>query len=93
MKSIYGDSEVLIGKWFKRTGKRDEIFVTSKFGFLMEGVHLKGVDTSAEYCKQACAKSMERLGVDYIDLCKPVISTILWLIDRLCTSSQAQHSR
>ncbi|PFH44832.1 hypothetical protein AMATHDRAFT_10675 [Amanita thiersii Skay4041] len=29
---IYGDSEDLVGKWFKRTGKRDEIFLATKFG-------------------------------------------------------------
>ena len=27
---VYGDSEELIGKWFKRTGKRDEIFLVTK---------------------------------------------------------------
>lgn len=27
---IYGDSEDLLGKWFKRTGKRDEIFLATK---------------------------------------------------------------
>jgi aryl-alcohol dehydrogenase-like predicted oxidoreductase len=26
----YGDSEDLLGKWFKRTGKRDEIFLAIK---------------------------------------------------------------
>lgn len=26
------DSEDLIGKWFRRTGKRDEIFLATKFG-------------------------------------------------------------
>ena len=26
----YGDSEDLLGKWFKRTGKRDEIFLATK---------------------------------------------------------------
>ncbi|KAH9206999.1 NADP-dependent oxidoreductase domain-containing protein [Leptodontidium sp. 2 PMI_412] len=30
---LYGDGEELIGKWFKRTGKRDEIFLATKFGF------------------------------------------------------------
>lgn len=28
---VYMDSEDLIGKWFKRTGKRDEIFLATKF--------------------------------------------------------------
>ncbi len=27
---IYGDSEDLIGKWCKRTGKREEIFLATK---------------------------------------------------------------
>ena len=29
---VYGDSEDLIGKWFKRTGNRDKIFFATKFG-------------------------------------------------------------
>jgi hypothetical protein len=27
---VYGDSEDLLGEWFKRTGKRDEIFLATK---------------------------------------------------------------
>lgn len=34
---IYGDSEELFGKWFKRTGKRDEIFLATKFGVCFVG--------------------------------------------------------
>ncbi|KAK0234603.1 NADP-dependent oxidoreductase domain-containing protein [Armillaria nabsnona] len=60
---IYGDSELLIGKWFKRTGKRNEIFLTSKFGFTPNGGR-----GDPEYVKQQFAKSLERFGVDYIDL-------------------------
>lgn len=30
---VYGDSEELIGKWFKRTGKREEIFLVTKVRF------------------------------------------------------------
>ena len=29
-----------------------------------------GTDSSAEYCKKACAESLKVLGIDYIDLCK-----------------------
>ncbi|KAK0447349.1 NADP-dependent oxidoreductase domain-containing protein, partial [Desarmillaria tabescens] len=60
---IYGDSELLIGKWFKRTGKRNEIFLTSKFGITANGGR-----GDPEYVKQQCVKSLERFGVDYIDL-------------------------
>jgi aryl-alcohol dehydrogenase-like predicted oxidoreductase len=67
--SPYGDSEELIGKWFKRTGKRNDIFIATKFGFL-KGTGFRGFDSSAAYCKQACEKSLELLGIDYIDLCE-----------------------
>ncbi|KAK9233902.1 putative aldo-keto reductase [Lipomyces kononenkoae] len=63
----YGDNEELLGKWFKRTGKRQEIFLASKFGFV-EHSATYATDSSAAYCKEACAKSLERLGVDTIDL-------------------------
>lgn len=65
---MYSDSEDLIGKWFKRTGKRDDIFLATKFankGNLNKGII---VDSSPEYCKEACAKSLLRLGIDCIDL-------------------------
>ncbi|KAJ7260654.1 hypothetical protein C8J57DRAFT_1636770 [Mycena rebaudengoi] len=32
----YADSEELIGKWFKRTGKRDQIFISAKFEFMAD---------------------------------------------------------
>ncbi|KAG7085621.1 Aldo-keto reductase str7 [Marasmius oreades] len=61
--NVYGDSEVLIGKWFKRTGKRNEIFLTSKFGNTPNGVR-----GEPEYVKEQCAKTLERFGVDHVDL-------------------------
>jgi len=69
--SLYGDSEELIGKWFKRTGKREQIFLATKFGYLKG---MSGFDSSAAYCKEACEKSLEKLGTDYIDLCKAHLS-------------------
>ena len=68
---VYTDSEDLVGKWFARTGKRDEIFIATKFAMKREGdgKTLKvTVDSSPEYVKQACAKSLKRLGVETIDL-------------------------
>jgi len=66
--SLYGDSEELIGKWFKRTGKRDEIFLATKFGFVKGGNY--AVDSSAEYCKEVCAESLRVLDINSIDLCR-----------------------
>ena len=64
---IYMDSEDLIGKWFKRTGKRDDIFLATKFANLwQDGVRVTRSDP--EYVKEACAKSLKRLGVPSIDL-------------------------
>jgi aryl-alcohol dehydrogenase-like predicted oxidoreductase len=37
---------------------------------MMDGMAFKGVDSSAEYCKKECEKSLEKLGVECIDLCK-----------------------
>ncbi|KAG8767677.1 hypothetical protein FRC12_006112 [Ceratobasidium sp. 428] len=60
---VYNDSEDLIGKWFKRTGKRDQIFLASKFAFTPDGPR-----GDPEYVKASIEKSLRRLGVDTIDL-------------------------
>jgi len=44
-------------------GKRDSVFLATKFGFTPNGVC-----GTPEHVKEACAKSLERLGVDQIDL-------------------------
>jgi len=64
---VYMDNEDLIGKWFKRTGKRDDIFVATKFANqVKDGVFSQRSDP--EYVKEACEKSLKRLGVASIDL-------------------------
>ncbi|KAG9218043.1 hypothetical protein CCMSSC00406_0008820 [Pleurotus cornucopiae] len=62
----YLDSEDLIGKWFKRTGKRSEIFIATKFGFASDSGKIP--DGDPKYVPRALASSLKRLGVDYIDL-------------------------
>jgi aryl-alcohol dehydrogenase-like predicted oxidoreductase len=64
---LYGDSEELLGKWFKKTGKRDQIFLASKFAFI-KGSPDYAVDSSGAYCKKACDESLRIMGVDHIDL-------------------------
>ena len=51
---------------FKRTGKRNEIFVATKFGAGSSSGKI--IDGSPAYVKEACQKSLKKLGVDYIDL-------------------------
>jgi aryl-alcohol dehydrogenase-like predicted oxidoreductase len=67
---MYGDSEDLLGKWFERTGKRNEIFLATKFAnkFDENGNMLGVVDSSPEYCRSACERSLKRLGIQQIDL-------------------------
>jgi len=62
---VYGDSEDLVGKWFKKSGKRNQIFLATKFGFTQPGYIING---KPEYVKSAAEKSLKRLGVETIDL-------------------------
>ncbi|KZP17533.1 Aldo/keto reductase [Athelia psychrophila] len=61
--NAYMDSEDLIGRWFKRTGKRDEIFLATKFGMTDNGVN-----GSPEHVRECIEQSLKTLGVDHVDL-------------------------
>lgn len=63
--STGGDSEMIIGKWFKQSGKRDKVILATKVGKEM-GPGKKGL--SAPYIKEAVEASLKRLQTDYIDL-------------------------
>ncbi|EME77718.1 uncharacterized protein MYCFIDRAFT_89162 [Pseudocercospora fijiensis CIRAD86] len=67
---IYGPhtNEKLIGKWFRETGRRKEIFLATKFGNLRNADGSATVRGDAAYVKEACNGSLERLGIDQIDL-------------------------
>ncbi|KAF1960253.1 Aldo/keto reductase [Byssothecium circinans] len=65
---MYGDSEDLLGKWFKlNPDKRKDIFLATKFAN-KRGPDGYTVDSSPEYAKKACARSLERLGLPSVDL-------------------------
>ena len=66
---VYGDSELLLAKWFKRSGKRDEVFLATKFGLEFTGTGMK-VDSSREGCRRSIERSLERLGVEKVDICE-----------------------
>ncbi|KAI1266687.1 aldo-keto reductase [Xylariaceae sp. FL1019] len=63
---VYGPftNEKLIGKWFKETGRRKEIFLATKFAnrFVDGAMTVCG---DPEYVKEACNASLERLQTDY----------------------------
>ena len=60
-----GESETIIGKWLKRSGKRAKVVIASKVGKEM-GPNCKGL--SKTYILQAVEDSLQRLQTDYIDL-------------------------
>jgi aryl-alcohol dehydrogenase-like predicted oxidoreductase len=65
--NVYGDSEIKVGKAL--VGRRDRVILATKFGFVTDSpVQDRGVDGSPENARRACDKSLERLGVEQIDL-------------------------
>jgi aryl-alcohol dehydrogenase-like predicted oxidoreductase len=63
----WGQNETLLGRAIK--GRRDQVVVTTKFGQVKNpsgGPNL--VNGRPEYVQQACDASLQRLGVDVIDL-------------------------
>ncbi|KAF8884458.1 NADP-dependent oxidoreductase domain-containing protein [Infundibulicybe gibba] len=59
---VYGTSETFLGKWFTETGRRDEIFLATKFG---AG---RSPNSKPDYIRGQLAKSLANLKTDHIDL-------------------------
>lgn len=71
-----GDSETILGEALQEANiPREEIFVATKCGIIFQGMdpayEYKAYDLSAEYIKTSCECSLERLGMDYVDLYQP----------------------
>lgn len=60
-----GESETIIGKWLRQSGKRDRVVLATKVGKPM-GEGKKGL--RAAYIKEAVDASLKRLQTDHIDL-------------------------
>lgn len=64
---VYTNSEAYIAEWFKPSGKRDDIFLATKFGGrLTSSGHI--IDNDPAYVREACSRSLKTLGIDTIDL-------------------------
>jgi aryl-alcohol dehydrogenase-like predicted oxidoreductase len=69
---MYGPhtNERLVGRAIK--DRREEVFLATKFGIRIErgadGTPVRSIDGSPEYVRGACEGSLERLGVEHIDL-------------------------
>jgi aryl-alcohol dehydrogenase-like predicted oxidoreductase len=60
-----GESETIIGNWFKRSGKRDKIVIATKVGSEIPG---QGKGLSKTWIMRQVEGSLQRLQTDYIDL-------------------------
>ena len=67
---VYGPykNEELVGRAIK--GRRDEVVLATKFGFIRDPKNpaARGLSGKPEYVRQACEASLRRLGVETIDL-------------------------
>jgi aryl-alcohol dehydrogenase-like predicted oxidoreductase len=60
-------NEELVGKAIR--GRRDEVRVATKFGFVRDlDKSWQGIDGRPEHVREACDGSLRRLGVDHIDV-------------------------
>src|SRR5262249_22194152 len=60
---IYGDSELKVGAAIKY--RRQGVVVATKFGFVPQP---RGIDGTPNHVREACDRSLSRLGIDQIDL-------------------------
>jgi aryl-alcohol dehydrogenase-like predicted oxidoreductase len=69
---LYGNgrNERLLKKAIVDTGKRDQVIIATKFTFVRDPETDEGLGISGkpDYVKQACDRSLQRLGIDTIDL-------------------------
>jgi len=65
---VYGPytNEELLGRALK--GRRHQVAIATKFGFLIEDGRMAGVDSRPEHVRKVAAASLLRLGTDHIDL-------------------------
>jgi aryl-alcohol dehydrogenase-like predicted oxidoreductase len=60
-----GESETVIGRWLKRSGRRQDVVIATKVGMTM-APDRKGL--SAKYIATSIEDSLRRLQTDYVDL-------------------------
>ncbi len=66
---MYGPftNETLVGKAIK--GRRDQVTLATKFGIVRDqDKSMRGISGTPSYVREACNASLERLGVEHIDL-------------------------
>ena len=65
----YGDTERIIGNWFKQSGKRDQVILATKIAGPGDyTAHIRTTGFSKSALNEAVDNSLKRLQTDYIDL-------------------------
>lgn len=67
----HGHNESLLGRFLREGGaaRRQQVVIASKFGIVREpGKYERRIDNSPAYIHQACEASLQRLGIEQIDL-------------------------
>ena len=67
MAQGYGVSEEIVGRWLRRTGRRDDIVLATKV-YQPMGLGPNDRRLSAYHLRRACEASLRRLQTDHIDL-------------------------
>ena len=62
----FGENEQLVGRAI--AGRRDEVVLATKFGNVIDADGKRGVNGRPEYVRSEIEASLERLGVEYVDL-------------------------
>ncbi|KAK0671278.1 putative aldo-keto reductase [Cercophora samala] len=96
--ALYGDSEVLLGKWFEKTGKRSDIFLATKFGNRVLPDGTREFCNEPEYIREAVKESLRKLKTNYIDLLychrisgKTPIEDVIETMKEFVESGQVRH--
>ena len=68
LPETYGKTEEIVGTWFEKTGKREDIILASKIGGIGVGWIRDGSPITGDAIENAVNGSLKRLKTDYIDL-------------------------
>ncbi|KAF8997494.1 NADP-dependent oxidoreductase domain-containing protein [Cyathus striatus] len=68
--NMYGDSEELIGQWFKYSGKRDQVFLATKCGYTSFTGQITDrlINGEPEFIRAEFEKSISKLCTNRVDL-------------------------